>query len=339
MSINRTSSTITIDSTRSTVAALPDLVGFTPEHSLVVIYLAGNSVIVTARSDVHTRWHLTAGEIASTGKGVGADGAILIVCSTRGDSLQLPWLGEIAETGRSCELAGIQVRESLLVDGDQFWTYDGAHSGRVSVEGHSIERECPSPITAVAIPKHQLPATSRAAFISRYQRRPDLEPSRAAFEAAVGEVVSIAVRAEQAWTDVCELAFSLEADSGSELLLARLQLAMQDVRIRDLILCRVSEAELGQHGLVDAIVRAALSAPEQLRPRVAGAAAALLAAIEGNSVAAECLIEVAQGDSLAVLTATSVRAALPPSMLREVFASAKPEVLSQLSAAGEDSAG
>ncbi len=340
MSQKRTTASFTLDSPAATISALPDLIGFTPQESLVIIYLNGQRVIVTARSDIDSRWHLSASDVASTGTRVGADGAIVIVCDARGGSPELPWLAEITDCSKACEQSGIQVRASLLVDGNQYWSYPDASGRTTQAVAHVTAILPTSTVNAQAISKGRSRATTREEFIMLYQRRPAQEPSAAAFEAAVGESTSIALRAEQAWADVCEISCCPSMTPGTELVLARVQLAMQDVRIRDLVLCRVAEAELGQELLVDAVVHVALSSPDQLRPRLAGAAAALLAAIQGNSIAAECLIDLAAGDSLAELTAASVRALVPPSALRAVLVAAKPEVLAQLISANqvEDSA-
>ena len=77
-------------------------------------------------------------------------------------------------------------------------------------------------------------------------------------------------------------------------------------------------------------MQAALVAPVELRPRVAGAAAALLAASDGSSIAVDCLLDLAGDESLADLVRISQQIPTPPSTLRAMYASAMPMVEEQL---------
>ena len=122
-------------------------------------------------------------------------------------------------------------------------------------------------------------------------------------------------------------------DPATDLMRSRLQVAIDNVIVRDYVLAGIALSDDGTDELVDVIVQAALTAPEDLRPRVAGAAAALLAACGDSSIATTCLLELADGQSLAELVRVSVNAAVPPATLREVFSSAMPMVEDQLRAA------
>jgi hypothetical protein len=46
----------------------------------------------------------------------------------------------------------------------------------------------------------------------------------------------------------------------------------------------------------------------------------------------DCLLELADGESLAALVAASVRSAVPPPVIRGIFVEAYPQVLAQLGA-------
>jgi hypothetical protein len=118
---------------------------------------------------------------------------------------------------------------------------------------------------------------------------------------------------------------------------ARLQYGMGDIRVRDYVLASIAASDGNADALVDVVVQAALTAPETLRPRVAGAASALLAGCGESSIAVSCLLELAEGESLADLVRVSQRTPLPPSQLRETFASALPMVEEQLRKAAHES--
>ena len=122
-------------------------------------------------------------------------------------------------------------------------------------------------------------------------------------------------------------------DPATALMRSRLQVAMADVRVRDSVMARVALSDKNPAGLVDVVVQAALTAPEDLRPRVAGAASALLAACGTSSIAVSCLLELADGESLAELVRSSQSVPVPPDVLRDVFTQALPMVEDQLRAA------
>ena len=73
---------------------------------------------------------------------------------------------------------------------------------------------------------------------------------------------------------------------------------------------------------IETLVQIALSAPDDLRPRLAGAAAAVTYAVGDNPVAVWALLDHAGDDSLAQLVAASIDTCTPPDVLREVFADA-----------------
>ena len=118
-------------------------------------------------------------------------------------------------------------------------------------------------------------------------------------------------------------------DAGA-LMRARLQIAMGDVRVRDFVMASIAASDAGVEALTDVVVQAALVAPGELRPRIAGAAAALLAASDGSSIAVDCLLDLAGGESLAGLVRISQQIPTPPAQVRAMFASTMPMVEKQL---------
>ena len=175
-------------------------------------------------------------------------------------------------------------------------------------------------------------ASDRDAVIARYQPRLDLaaSPQLLAQAAAILEV-PVVERARQCWDEVRMLAANPPAAGDADALMrARLQIAMGDVRVRDFVMASIAGSDTGVEALTDVVVQAALGAPVELRPRVAGAAAALLAASDGSSIAVDCLLDLAGDESLADLVRVSQQIPRPPSTLRAMFALAMPMVEEQL---------
>ena len=101
---------------------------------------------------------------------------------------------------------------------------------------------------------------------------------------------------------------------------AELMWLIQDVHVRDWVL-----ADLSHHvdaARVDNLVDLALSAPDHLRPRLAGAAAAALVMCGDSPVALWAMADHAGDDSLAQLAVQAVRGCIPPEEIRAVFARA-----------------
>ncbi len=130
------------------------------------------------------------------------------------------------------------------------------------------------------------------------------------------------------------------SDDASSLMRARLQLGMGDVRVRDYVLAGIAMGDGDAQVLTDVVVQAALTAPVALRPRIAGAAAALLSACGDSSVAVSCLLDLAGDESLAELVRVGQSIPMPPAQVRELFVSAMPMVEALLARAnGEEATG
>ena len=108
-------------------------------------------------------------------------------------------------------------------------------------------------------------------------------------------------------------------------------MALQDVNVRDWILAHLATDPI-DHALVDALVRAALAAPDDLRPRVAGAAAAVFYAVGDNPVAVWALLDHSGEDSLGQLVAAGIDVCTPPTVLQEVFAEARTMIQDRIDA-------
>lgn len=335
MRTSPTSSTVMLRSPAAFAASLPALVGFHPSRSLVAVFLAEASVVVSMRLDLPDDLSDVAEYVAATGERVRADEVILAVYDGRGGG-DLPHRLGIDAITDACQSADLSVRDAMLIDDGRLWSYLCASPDCCPPEGTAIPTES-TLLEAERVGTGGLAvAPSRDEVVARFAPRPDLAPSATAREEAAAILqLPVAERAQEAWDAVKVLAADRGMDSTEpgQVLRARLQAAMAHVWVRDFVLCHVAMSTTGTDALLDVVVQAALTAPEDLRPRIAGAAAALLAACGDSSIAVDCLLDLADGESLADLVRASKNAVVAPDTLRQVFTQAFPQVIEQLRSA------
>lgn len=173
---------------------------------------------------------------------------------------------------------------------------------------------------------HLAPADSRAQVLLRYAAAPDL--------ALTDELLDVtAERLPGGLAERCDRALATIAltatGASSPDVRAELVLLLQDVDVRDWVLVHLCTPDPDLPG-VEALTQLALAAPEDLRPRLAGAAAAALYATAGSPVGVRALIDLAGSDSLATLVDLSVDSCLPPTVLQDCFQTALPRLEQRL---------
>lgn len=302
-------------------AMLPSLVGFTPQMCLVIVCVKDDAVLVTIRLDLPDDWSDLGDGLLATFERVGAEKVLLIVCARRGSG-DLPFATHMSDLISTWCDAGVAVLDALLIDTDRYWSYLCHTDACCDIDGtHFAFRDA-------------LAASQRREDVVRaFDLSPDQTPSQEAYTAVLGALEGACrIRADRAWDAVTRLAEGSRQEGnkcGDPKLHATLHLLLQDVRVRDFVLTQIALAPTPKL-LVDAVVEAALTAPAELLPRVAGAAAALLAAVEASSIPATCLAQHAGDDSLADLVLRSIASGVAPSALRELLKSSLPEVERQL---------
>ena len=333
MSVLSASSKVMLRSPGAFAAALPALVGFHPSQSLVAVYLGKGQVIVSMRLDVPESIEEVAEYVASTGTRVEADEVLLALYCPKGDDL--PHREGVAALITACHEVHVNVRDAMLIDGGRLWSYMCRSIECCPSEGVEIPQESgllEAERVGLGLP---MVAESREEVVQRYAPRLDLAPSREVREQAQSILtVALGERAKQVWDEVKMLAAApVPADHATDLMRSRIQVAFDNVIVRDYVMASIALTADPAEGVVDVIVQAALTAPQDLRPRVAGAAAFLLAAFGESSIATVCLLELAEGQSLAELVHISVNSAVSPGAMREVLRSSMPIIEEQLAAA------
>jgi len=319
-----TEETVVVRSESDFAATIPTIVGFQPVKSLVTVFVGDGRVIVTARTDLPDNWQDCAAFLSETAQRVGADEVLIALFFDRGHG-DLPFTNEIDSLVTQLHDAGVKVTQALLIDGGEYWSYLFRDESCCNEAGTLFK---------VAQSLDGLAASrTRESITDQFALRPDQRPSQRAYKVAEGLLKApIAQQAEHAWHVVQELTTQRESGTSEtcpDTLVAFLHLAMVDIRIRDFVLGNVAVAT-DPSALITTLVDVALSAPEESRERLCGAAAALLAAFESSTIPASTMCEHAGEDSLAGLVSRGINAALPPTEMRSVLQMALPEVLEQL---------
>lgn len=301
-----------------TVAAVPSLLGFHPHDSLVALWTGPTgSLVCTVRLDLDTPPAEVARRLLDLASRVEQGQFLLIAYPVRltawiDSSTECDVLG-VAEAIRA---AGVPVRDLLVVADGRYWSMLCTDPGCCPPGGRPV----PDATTELEAQRvragHLAVARSREQVAARYQLRPDQQPAPDLIEAATSSVpATLAEAVKRAWA-LLHSATAAHATARAEAMVL-----LQDVHVRDYVIARLALDPGDQVGL-DELITLALSAPDALRPRLAGAAAAVAYAVAESPVAVWSLLEHASHDSLAQLVATGIDICTPPHVLVEVFTDA-----------------
>lgn len=315
---------IEITSPAELAASIPSLLGFAPADSIVAVFLDQNCVIVTMRCDLDQNWADLSEAVIATGHQVGADALVL---ATYNAHLARPWIRDrMLEMRERIEAAHFAVRDALRIEGNRWRSYL-CQDACCPAEGTAIDTGLDRLQVGMAFQQ-------RADVAARYRRRLDEAPSASAVREATRRLaVNAKQRADEAWNALqalCKAPDQLKREK--DVARALLQLSCLDVRCRDFVIGMICGSE--EHSeLIEAFLSAALRAHDETLPRMAGAAAALLAATESSTIPASCLVELAGDDSLAALVGQSIRAAVPPADYAELLRESLTQTVAALDSA------
>lgn len=334
-------STLTLRSPADLLTELPALLGFHPSDSFIAVLSREHMLRCVVRVDLVDLDPEFAIRIVSVAHNAGADQVHAVVYTDRGETESLPHAVEMDHVRELLEEAGVQVMDILLATEARFWSYLCTGSACCPPEGRPLTQGTPV-LEATRVRAGRLAiAASRAAAEQAYRLRPGLEPTEDALRTArllltrsAPERGRLAVDAVHALVRLAQDGqFGLDwvDDQLDEGFRAALILLIQDIQVRDLLLGTLASTPGSLSGPVEALIRAAVSSPEDLRPAVAATAAALLAAHGDDPVGLWAMLDHAEGQSLATLVQTGVEQGLPPESVRDAFAEALPLVLERVS--------
>ena len=312
-------------------AAVPALIGFQPERSLVALWLSvpAGTLICTVRLDLDTPAVEVTRRLLDLAARVGPGRLLLVVYP---ESL-VHWIdsaheSEVLEALDLIGDAGTEVSDLLVVAHGRYYSQLCTDLSCCPAGGQRVPTS--TTVTEAELVSAGAPAVaaSRDAVLARFALAPHLAPSAELLDNARADVPDNLPGACRAATGALQrLAITSAADGGAADL-AMLMIGLQDVTVRDWVISNLATGS--ERALVDTLVRAALAAPNDLRPRIAGAAA--LYAMGDSSVGVWALVDHAGDDSLAGLVAASLDFCIPPTELRTVFADAAAVIQARLDA-------
>lgn len=322
---------ITLKSPASVVAAVPNILGFRPQRSVVVLFLgaSGRQVVLTVRIDLPdpdtdmTEW---VEAVAGAGRFSQATHAIIVMVDdvTAAHAPDLPHVELVAAVERDLESRGLQLLDAVLVGTDSWWSYLCENPTCCPPSGTSLEGAESWRVQA------EFAVTGSAPFASR-----DDVANRVAFvddEFAheVAERLASGLLADNDLDDeevLDLLTFSVDDDAALRTdpdTAAQALVALRDVKIRDFVIVGLVGRidELGSRSVnasLDALCALTRSAPGEWAAPVASIVG-VIAWQSGDGALATCALEralAARPDySLAHLVDAMVRNGVPPQAVR-----------------------
>lgn len=306
------------------VASIPALLGFHPDRSLVAVFSDSESgrVHCLVRVDVDT----PAADITRTLLGVAARlDACRLVTVVYADTLAA-WVDSAEEAAVKTALedvraAQVTLTDSLLVTAGRWWSLMCTNPDCCPPEGQPI------PTGTTVVEAERVTAGLPAVASSR-----ETAGDRYALRSPLGQdVVQVAQEpVEGPLRYRCYLATELL--TGTTLTpeqAAELMVLLQDVDVRDWVLADLAVGPVDAQ-LVDRLVDLALTAPDRLRPRLAGTSAAAIVMRGDNPVGLWAMVDHGGEDSLAHLAAEAVLACVPPPELCAVFTQAREQLAARV---------
>lgn len=178
------------------VQAIPYLLGFHPQDSLVLVGLAASRLVVTARVDLCDAEQTAPETVAAMRRG-GAREVVLALyddaADPRGLSSPLPW-GELAwQVVDAVEAAGCEVVDVLLVGAQRWWSYLCGVPECCPPEGAPLPT-APSAFATAATVSGVVALPDRAALAAQLDPLPVADGLVAAVQAVERDAVGAVVR-------------------------------------------------------------------------------------------------------------------------------------------------
>jgi len=321
---------VKVESPGALAASIAALVGFVPTDSFVVVCLSGGVVQVTMRMDLDDPIEYVGRQIEKTADIADVD-SVVVVVYTSPKQWGLPLLEGVQVLCDFLTGCGLLVRDALHVNGERYWSYLCASDSCCPSAGTPVSVETPVLVAEGVTAGVPIPASSRDDLKARYEPRPELAPSPEAFkQARLLLPMDVRAKAELAWQTLQDLSGEMPcAETVLEVKQALLVIAMSNIQVRDFVLGSMASVDVCRP-LVHTLVYSALTAPEEWRETLAGAASMALAFSGESSIAVQCLVELAGNQTLAKLVKHAVGIPIPPESMREVMVKALPLVFEKV---------
>lgn len=331
---------------QAVLAAVPYLLGFRPQSSVVVVWMRERRICLTQRMDLPPRALDASADVLASVQAVAAScqaDSALVVTYALDDHADRGWRPDIhAAMAELLDGANVQLLDALHVHRDRWWSY-GCEGPCCPAQGRTIAHSVHEQVAALLAEPGSEPAGSRDEVVRSLGRLPaavaELEPALKARLSALCARFEAAASPEdelECWRDEC-LAELLPVIRGVRPLVLRegndldamamTLVALRDIRIRDTLLWHLA-ATANVAPCMESLVAAMRAAPQGHVAPVA-TCVAICAWITGDGVRANAALERALADdehhSLAWLVGRSIAHGLPPAAWKEIMAALSEE--------------
>ena len=234
--------TIVLSSPSAFVASLPYLVGFDPRESLVLVWLREGAIVLTQRADmprtVGPAWLALLWQHPAAKS---SDAIIVAAVSSRSDIAS-----SVHAVIAYARTHGLRVCDAILVHGDEWSSLLCDEASCSCVSGQIVPQEVRTAVAAEFAYRGVAPVASREVLGSEVGATPDAGICLALTKRGI--VRPTTSRAIEAWRDraITEAARWVDVSrSPREPSLAKVIAGVQDVRVRDVILWELVQADEG----------------------------------------------------------------------------------------------
>ncbi|MEI8261014.1 MAG: DUF4192 domain-containing protein [Actinomycetes bacterium] len=309
-------STIVLASPSSLVASLPFLVGFTPEESVVLVWLREGSIVLTQRADlprvVRQDWLLTLWQHATA-----PEADAIVIVGTSSDPRVSRVVVSVAEYAVA---RGLVVRDALVVSNGSWSSVLCSEPSCCCHQPQAIPESVRMAVAAEFAYLGVAPATSRQSLEIEVQARVDPLVIRQLSQRGIRRPST--VHAVEVWRNraIDETCAWLTGSPESRASLARVIAGLQDVRVRDVFLWDCASAEHDAlRRVIPRLQEGVRCAPESLVAPVATVCAVVWWLLGDGARARLSIGRCVQADPeylLGQLIAQAIAAGLPPSAWR-----------------------
>lgn len=290
------------------IAAVPHILGFCPQASLVLLWCGRERIVLTQRLDLvenaSGRW---IDEASRHGVALGAESVIVIVFTERRLPGAMPGRPIVDALERRLADSGVDLLDALLVDEERWWSYR-CDEPCCPPDGRLVDPVIAEEVIAGFVLQGSAPFPSRAALVASLASVED---------GLVDPIGRPAGTALEVWRDEMlagPIARLLGGGANGEGDVGLILGALADVRVRDTALWHLAQAEdwRATLGALSGLVRVA--APGCIAPIATLTAIAAWLTGDGAraSIAVDRALDENPGYGLAVLVDGALRAGIAP---------------------------
>ena len=270
-------------------------------NKIVLAYVNGDECPCVAFVDMDKDWVETLEKVIDLTGGLSYDQAIFTVFTQRGDG-ELPFSSQVKDIINYFETTSLHLLDVLLVDDNRYWSYMCTGDGCCDIEGNIIEQ------TVLAIAPPPVEESPEIEVLDEA----DIQAICEQFDGRVSELANLTWNSLQALTE--PFSGALEARNQHQ---AEVIAGVQNIKVRDYIMCQIIQGEEQEPALIDALMECVKVAPNGPQARIAAVGAMLLKASDSDHDSIFKLLALSGEESLGSLVRTAVTHNVPSRVARE----------------------